>query len=221
MDSGLTLAIETSNPSIEAGVAIGSRERGLLGVEVVRAADGRHDDLITAIDRLARRLGIGARDLNRVAVSIGPGGYTTLRIAIATTKMLCETLRAACVPIPTAHVVARRVTLPSPFAVVLASKDETAFVTVFDGPEQARDGGVLIHTLADIDVRAMIADRFLPSSLALEARDRGIAIHEPRFDAGACLELSYVAPAVDPLMLAPIYPREAEAVTKWRQRHGR
>ncbi|MEY3027623.1 MAG: hypothetical protein RLZZ238_2520, partial [Planctomycetota bacterium] len=25
---------------------------------------------------------------------------------------------------------------------------------------------------------------------------------------------------VDPLALTPIYPREPEAVTKWRERHG-
>jgi tRNA A37 threonylcarbamoyladenosine modification protein TsaB len=219
----LTLAIEVSNPSCEAGVAIGSPARGTLGTEPIHAGDGRHDDLITAIDRLTRRLSITPDALGRIAVSIGPGGYTALRIAIATTKMLCESLRAACIAVPTPLVAARRVGAPSPFAILLASKDDTAFATVFTDPDAPREPGRLI-TAADLPhlgIAAVIADRFIPNAIAAAAAERRLPIHPPRFDPGACLELSFDLDPIDPIALAPHYPREPEAVTKWRQRHGR
>ena len=129
----LTLAIEASNPSCTAGVAIGSRTGGLLGVEAVAAGDGRHDDLMSAIDRLAKRAGVGPRDIGRVAVSIGPGGYTALRIAVAAAKMMCEALRASCVAIPTARVVARRVKAEGSFAVMVTVGASAIFTVALEG----------------------------------------------------------------------------------------
>ena len=216
----LTLAIETSNPSCEAGVAIGSPE-GLLGVEPVQTGDGRHDDLMTAIDRLCKRIGATPRQVSRIAVSIGPGGYTTLRIAEATAKMLAEALGAQCVAVPTARVVARRVTVQGLFAVVLASKDGTAFATGYRDPDVETGPGRLISTLEGLNVGTLVADSFLPKALTEEAARLGIAIVPPRFDPAACLELSFNAAAVDPVALTPLYPREPEAVTKWRARKAR
>jgi tRNA threonylcarbamoyl adenosine modification protein YeaZ len=218
----LTLAIEMSNPSCEAGVAIGSRAGGTLGVEPIHTGDGRHDDLMTAIDRLCLRLEVQPGRIGRVAVSRGPGGYTALRIAIATTKMLCESLHAGCVGIPSASVVARRVSTTRPFAVILASKGETAFATVFDTPHSARGAGHLLDAsaLENLGVADLIADRFLPAPIIEAAQSLGIQIQPPRFDAAACLELSFDLSAIDPAHLAPLYPREPEAVTKWRLRKG-
>ena len=217
--TNLTLAIETSNPSTEAGVVIGSAA-GLLGIESVNAGDGRHDDLMSAIDRLCRRTGVKPRDLKRVAVSIGPGGYTTLRIAVATTKMLCETLKAECIAVETAKVVAHRVLAEGPFLVLLASKDGSAFGTIFENPHRQRQPGHLMSTLEGLEVRTVVADRFLPASIATEVAARGISIVTPRFDPAACLELSFGATPIDPVSLAAQYPREPEAVTKWRRLHG-
>jgi tRNA threonylcarbamoyladenosine biosynthesis protein TsaB len=222
MPGELTLAIEMSNPSCEAGVAVGSLARGTLGIEPIKSGDGRHDDLITSIDRLHSRLRLSARDLGRIAVSIGPGGYTALRIAIATTKMLCESLGAACIAIPSANVVARRVTGAGAFAVILASKDDTAIATVFDSPGSRRAEGRLIDAsqIAHLGATHLVADRHLPETIAEAAAALGLAIQPPRFDAAACLELSFDAAAIDPSALAPLYPREPDAVTKWRQRKG-
>lgn len=176
---------------------------------------------MSAIDRLSRRLHLIPKDLGRIAVSIGPGGYTALRIAIATAKMLCESLRAGCIAIETASIVAHRAQVPGPFAVMLASKDDTAFATVFESPSHPREPGRLVTSLDGIDIKTLVADRFLPSSIAREATARGILIVPPRFDAAACLELSFNAAPIDPLAVAPLYPREPEAVTKWRRLRGK
>src|SRR3954466_2924110 len=112
------LAIETSNPSAwtpgsvsRPGVGVGRVGTGLevLGSEAVDVSRGTDDDLMPGVERLFRRLGLSARDIRRVAVSVGPGGYTAVRLAVTTAKMIAEATGAQCLPIPTAEVVARRV----------------------------------------------------------------------------------------------------------------
>ena len=241
-DPILTLAIEASNPSAEGGtpgVALGRvvreapRGRGavvdLLGVELLRSAARHDDDLLPAIDRLwsgavASGRVAARREIGCVAVSVGPGGFTGLRVAIAAGKMIAEVLGAACVAVPSACVVARRVPpdFPRPFVVLLASKRETAIATVFaDGggaPSHAREidaGG-----LGSLGVAGLIADGFLPDALVQEAVRLGLPIAEPVFEPVACLEAAADLPLVDPASLAPIYGREPEAVRQWRELHG-
>src|SRR5262245_58553079 len=104
MPSDLCLAIEISNPSAAAGagVALGRAGAGLqvLVVEAL-APERRHDDdLVPSIDRVFRRAGCSPGEIGLVGVSIGPGGFTSLRIAIAAAKMICEATGSRCVGVP-------------------------------------------------------------------------------------------------------------------------
>ena len=239
-DPTLTLAIEASNPSAAGstpGVALGrvtresQRERAasveLLGVELLRSTARHDDDLLPAVERLWSSAVESGRVKNRreigcVAVSVGPGGFTGLRVAIAAGKMIAEVLGARCVAVPSACVVARRVAadFPRPFAVLLASKRETTIATVFaDGaPGAAQE--IDAAGLAALGVGGLIADSFLPESIAAEATRLGLKVAEPVFDPAACLEAAADLPTVDPASLAAIYGREPEAVRKWRELHG-
>lgn len=240
----LTLAIETSNPSAEGGtpgVAVGRLRRDgrgvevaeVLGVEPLRSVARHDDDLLPAIDRLWTRLAdTGAvgpkRALDLLAVSVGPGGFTGLRVAVAAVKMMAETLDAGCVAVPSASVVARRVpaSFPRPFAVLLASKRETSIATVFRETSAAtrdpgrRVGEIAAQDIASLGVRGLIADRFLPDSIRAEAERLGLVMATPVFDPAACLEAAAGLPVVDAAGLAPVYGREPEAVRKWRELHG-
>jgi len=220
------LAIEISNPSAEAGtgVAAGVLSRGSvqpLGSEPL-APDRKHDDdLLPAIDRLFTRIERVPKHIARVGVSIGPGGFTSLRMACAAAKMLCEVTGAECVGVPSAEVVARRGATDSPFAVALSSKGQTAFVTCFDAPDRARAPGALAgaEDLEGLGMKLLIADRFLPQSMRDRAASLGVEIRPPVFDPIACLECAAAATPIDPLELLPLYPRPPEAVVKWRQLH--
>jgi tRNA threonylcarbamoyladenosine biosynthesis protein TsaB len=228
----LCLALEISNPS---SVEPGDRERGFgpgvavgelgaceaLGKELLVESERHDDDLMPAIDRLFRRVGAMPRDLAQVAVSVGPGGYTALRIAVATAKMLCEATGAACIAVPSALVVSRRASVPRPFAVALASKGDATWVTEFRDEEDGAAGRLIrAGDVASLAVPLLVGDRFLPADVRAAAMDRGLRIEPPRFDAVACLEAAVGRAAIDPLHLVPLYPREPEAVTQWRKRRG-
>jgi len=225
----LILAIETSNPSartspgpVRPGIAVG--RLGPHGIRLLarREIDPGHphdDSLLPAIDAAFRSIAAPPAALARVAVSIGPGGYTAVRLAVTAAMMIAEATGAQCVPVPTASVVARRVTHgPLPFAVLLASKGDSAFATVFDADRPA-DAGRLVRPadIAALRVRRLIADSFLPEAIRLAAG--GVPIEPPVFDPAACLELAIDFDPVDPMALRPRYPREPEAVTRWRELH--
>ncbi|MDX2118465.1 MAG: hypothetical protein SFY96_09815 [Planctomycetota bacterium] len=240
MNRRVLLAIEISNPTAhEGGPWAGTASTGvalarggailggpfeLLCVESLAPDKGQDDDLLPAIDRACARAGVRPRDVGVVGVSVGPGGFTALRMAISAAKMMSDALGAACVGVPSAQVVAQQVSGTAPFAVALASKGEDSFATCFEprgdaGAPTPRGDGQLLGAagLASLGVARLIADQYLPQSMREEAARLGMVIKAPRFDAGACALLaSMVGQPIDPLQLAPIYPREPEAVVKWR-----
>jgi tRNA threonylcarbamoyl adenosine modification protein YeaZ len=224
--NSLSLAIETSNPSAGGcSVAIGDA-RQLLGEEPVREATRDADDLMPAIDRLTRRLGIKPADIGRVAVSVGPGGYTAVRTAVATAKMIAEAAGARCVAVPTALVAAvHAARAPGTFAVCLASKGESTHATVFSrdasvGPmgHMRPRGPIAASDVATLGVSRLVADRFLPPTIAAAAATAGITVEPLRLSAAACYEASLALPEIDPVELLPLYPREPDAVTQWWKR---
>jgi tRNA threonylcarbamoyladenosine biosynthesis protein TsaB len=99
----IALAIETSNRG--GGVALQLSD-GRIEVEDLTSTR-RHDDaLMPGVDRLCGRVGVEPADLEVIGVSIGPGGFTGLRIAVITAKVLAHTTGAKLVAAPTASVVA-------------------------------------------------------------------------------------------------------------------
>lgn len=228
------LAIETSNPSAHEpglpapGVAIGTLDSGSLRVidsESIDTRPGADDDLLPAIARVFARNNLAPRDLDSIAISIGPGGYTALRIAAATAKMLAMSTGAACIPVPSALVAhaafadrSRRV------AVALSSKDQTAFITVFDPASPASEcppGRLMAAAgLANLPVDVLIADRYLPDAMKAAAGARGLALAPLVLEPRACLAASVGISPITPDTLCPLYPREPEAVTKWRKLHS-
>lgn len=236
----LILAIETSNPTAEPGasasVALARPDPSgaLEPLAVVHLGPDESTGLLPSIDRCFTRAGLTPDALRstgaRIALSIGPGGYTSVRIAVTSAKLLAEATGALCVPVPTAHVVALSIPdhaiqdapgVPRPFAVALASKRDTAWLTLFNADRSERrtlglvDDGV-IDTLASEGAATLIIDRFAPPLMLERARAASIRIVPPVFDPLACARLAIARDPVDPLELAPLYPREPEAVTKWR-----
>lgn len=240
----LVLAIETSNPGSRGAppsIALGELVEGpprLIDVEPLRSSHRHDDDLTPAISRLMSAHGARPDQLARVAVSVGPGGYTALRIALATSKVIAKAVGAELVGVPSALVAA--LDAPAlPALILLASKNETVHASLAmhdggpDSPDDviARAGSrsIRLRTLGlmgrcpDLDqvVRrsvCVVADEHFPATIRATIEHAGVDISGLSLRAQSVLALSDVLPASNPAELTPIYPREPDAVTQWRKR---
>ena len=104
----LLLAIDTSTRRV--GAALGTQLGVLASLELGGAAsDGppRHaEELAPAIDHLARVTDVSLHQLSAVAVAIGPGMFTGLRVGVTTAKVMAQALRIPVIPIPSLDLVA-------------------------------------------------------------------------------------------------------------------
>lgn len=238
------LAIEVSNPS--SAPTQGQRELGAPGVaaawldasepaqvERLRGAGRHDDDLMPAIERLRAAIGASPRGLSRLVISTGPGGYTGLRVAVTTAKMLAEVTGATIIAVPSAAVVAaaladQRGGGAFPALVCLASKRGTAHVTRFaDHADHGTDLGVLSADDLPLGtasaIRTLAGDAFIPDAMAARAAEAGAAVIWPGLEVGHLLKLGMTSSPgcweVSAADLIPQYPREPEAVRVWRERH--
>lgn len=216
----MSLVIETSNPG---GASPG--EVGLARGDTLvrtRALDprGRHDDaLMPAVAQLCADEGVAATDLERVVVSVGPGGFSSLRIAVATAKMIAMTAGCGCVGVPTCRVAAHGVSGRA--LVCLASKRESVWARAYDDGEPLGAGAALnapcVAALCEEHgVGRVIGDDHLPGAVRAWCKDQGVEVVPPALTAASCLGASAGIAPVSPAELAVVYPREPEAVRKWR-----
>lgn len=231
---GVARAAGAEPGAARAGVAVLEAIPGtalrVLGEEPLRFASPFDDDLMAAIDRLMGRLALKPRDLRRVAFSSGPGGFTGLRIAAAVVKGICEVTGAEAYAVPTALGVwggtPRDVRTTHAVVVCLAWKRQDVWREVFPaGVEGGRAAAArraelvsLDHLLRGVPTPAVLV---MDHELESQVRERlgpDVRILSPSFDAAAIAEASLSMAPTDLLSLAPMYPREPEAVRKWKSR---
>ena len=216
------------------GVALRDGD-GRVHVEMLAPAKRHDDDLMPAIDRVFKRAGRSPRDLagGCVGVSVGPGGFTGLRIAVTTAKMFAEILGVRLVAVPSA-LVAAHTTLgddssPGEIIVCLACKDESCWCARLRSEAGAWHlvGHPGVHTAKTLEIEgisALLADEFLPEPLRRACEQYGVRVVPPAFDPRACLQIAermlQQGATIDALALSPLYPREPEAVTLWNARHA-
>ena len=85
----LVLGIETSTP--QTSVAIGS-EQGVIASALVSRGASHNEFLLPAVRFCLEQVGLGFRNLGGIAVSLGPGLYTGMRVGVATAKALAQSL---------------------------------------------------------------------------------------------------------------------------------
>ena len=75
--------------------------------------------LLGQIQELLRASRVTLREVDRIAVAIGPGSFTGLRIGLATVKGLAATLGCQVDAVPTLHAVARSAAAPGPIIALM------------------------------------------------------------------------------------------------------
>lgn len=224
------LAIELSQRV--GSIALRPRANGGIFEMEVPVSDDANDHLMACIDALCTQHGVTPTDLAAIAVSCGPGAFTGLRVACATAKAIADVTRCGLVAVPSALVVARtavrtgQLDAGASCTVALASKAGTTWCThigMTHGMPQALSAGLRTESEAESIAFPLIGDAHVPPGFVRATIDRG-GLLAAQWSPAACLEVGEVllgaGERTDPLHLAPLYPRPAEAVTLWETRHG-
>ena len=121
----LVLGIDTSTP--QASVAIGS-EQGVVASALVARGANYNEFLLPAIRFCLEEAGLGYRNLSGVAVSLGPGLFTGMRVGVATAKALAQTLSVPIVGMASLDVLAYSVRYaPKTICAVLDARRSEVF----------------------------------------------------------------------------------------------
>src|SRR5918997_3172054 len=132
----LVLGIETS--TAQASVAIGS-EQGVIATAMVSRGSSYNEFLLPAACFCLNQAGIGFNNLGGIAVSLGPGLYTGMRVGVSTAKALAQALSVPIVGMASLDLLAYRVrhTPKTICAVLDARRNE-----VFDAFYRPSPGGI-------------------------------------------------------------------------------
>jgi tRNA threonylcarbamoyladenosine biosynthesis protein TsaB len=209
----LTLVIDTATRQGVVGLA--HSDGRLAGSETWSTGHRHGEEILSRLDALLAQAGAQARDIGAVAVGIGPGSFTGLRIGLATAKTLAYGLNVPLVGIPTAHALALAaaagaegeyaVTLPSGahdryMSLVRVAGDEVtdmqpAALTTPDTPAPAEAALVAVDLeAADVPVEALdLGHRALEGLAGAMARLAARALASGRTDDVAALVPAYVA----------------------------
>jgi tRNA threonylcarbamoyladenosine biosynthesis protein TsaB len=194
----LILAIETS--SRMGSVAIGNRD-GCLLVEQAFSGAMRHSaEILPCIEGLLGRLDAAPDDLAQVCLSVGPGSFTGLRIAVTLAKALSLANGVQIVAVDALDVIAFNVPEAKDGAQVIApildAKRDQFFVAVYRqqsypdarlGPacpdqDTTPPGWVKIQADAIMTSRQFM-DRFANPSIPVGILGDGLLYHKDKFQA--------------------------------------
>lgn len=225
-----TLVIEASNPgagtegSPASFVALGTPGGELLGATWLSPTRAGGEALHPAIAALCDQHLVVPSQLCRIAISVGPGGYTGLRVAVAAAVMLAEAVDAELVELATPELVAASAEgseVAHPLGIALASKHDACHLSCQHADLSIEDlGMVRADDLAEAQLHTLLADRHLPESIRARAQELGVTLLPIRFDPAAACRLAARATPIEPGDCRVRYAREPDAVTQWRARHG-
>ncbi|NIK56572.1 tRNA (adenosine(37)-N6)-threonylcarbamoyltransferase complex dimerization subunit type 1 TsaB [Kribbella shirazensis] len=132
----MLLAFDTSSAAVTVALATP-------GGEIVASSTTvdalRHGELLApAIADALRTAGVTPRDLTRIAVGVGPGPFTGLRVGLVTARTMGEVLGIEVAGVCSLDVLARQSSLTLPVAVATDARRKEIYWALYDGP--AADG---------------------------------------------------------------------------------
>lgn len=123
------LAVESATLSGGAAILDGDR---LLGEITLNIAITHSERLLAAVDRLLADCGLAPADLEGLAVSVGPGSFTGLRVGLATVKGLAMALDLPIAPVPTLDALAARLPFAdAPVCPILDARKNEVYLSLY------------------------------------------------------------------------------------------
>lgn len=211
----IVLAIEHTNPvpGRPGTVAIGERLAGPAEVLTIRdVPHGSGERVVATIDGACRDAGLDRSAVDEVALSIGPGGFTSTRIGVVAGVMTAWALGVPIRPVPTALALARATGRDGRVDTALAWRRGRVWWSAWRSGEAVGEAKLIdAGALADHGAESVAA----PSDVAEAVAGLGLAIPvEPvSWDASDVLRVSDSTQPVTPDRIAPLYPRRPDAKT--------
>ena len=230
----LILGIDTATDQVS--VALGGHE-GVLG-SVTLAKGRRHaETLVPAIAFLRQQTGIGLDELGVVAVDVGPGLFTGMRVGVATAKAMAYALRVPVIGVPSLDLVAFPLRLTSRLIVAAVDARRGELFHAFYRPVPAGVQRVTPHQVGTPQELAaeivatgeeclLVGDGARRYADEFEGLSR-VRVADQEFAHPSAASLVQLAHAqalreefVKPWELEPLYLRKPDAVANWTTRAG-
>jgi tRNA threonylcarbamoyladenosine biosynthesis protein TsaB len=133
----MLLAFDTSSAAVT--VALADAVSGEIVASSTTVDALRHGELLApAIASALETAGIAPRDLTRIAVGVGPGPFTGLRVGLVTALTMGDVLGIEVAGVCSLDILARQSSLALPLAVATDARRKEIYWALYDGP--AADG---------------------------------------------------------------------------------
>ncbi|MEQ8842429.1 MAG: tRNA (adenosine(37)-N6)-threonylcarbamoyltransferase complex dimerization subunit type 1 TsaB [Acidimicrobiales bacterium] len=220
MTTPLVLSIESATSCV--GCAIGTADGVIASTHSTRAR--RHaESLAPQIEFVLAQAGVHVTDIEMVAVDVGPGLYTGLRVGITTARAMAHMLGVPMLAVSSLEAIAHANRAGGAMTVTIDARRGEVFHAAFtispggsidgtepavgspssvpsDGPTRVVGDGVLVH-----------AEALSAAGLHIDAD----GVHVPSPDSILALATSRLERAVQPVEVQPLYLRRPDAVAKW------
>jgi tRNA threonylcarbamoyladenosine biosynthesis protein TsaB len=200
------LALDTATPAIT--VALHDGERVLAASTVVDAR--RHGELLaTGIAEALDEAGIVRQDLTAIAVGVGPGPFTGLRVGLVTARTLGAVLEIPVYGVCTLDVLAAEAVdggIGEPFLVATDARRKEVYWAEYD-EQGGRVKGPQVSKPADVATDLPVVGK--GALLYPDAFPRGLP---PEHPSAAVLAQALADERVEPLDPEPLYLRRPDAV---------
>ena len=231
------LSIDTS--SQVSSVAVLSAERVAAELSM-QGALTHSETLMPHIGTALEMARVKKEELDGIAVSIGPGSFTGLRIGLAAAKMMAYALHIPLIAVPTLEALAHHTICEGVRLVPMMDAQKGNVYAQEFAWEAGADGLMLCekHQLVILplsEVLAGLAESAQPVLLLGDAMQKKSAEALPagvrlapiraRMPRAACVGLAALTRLArgavdDPVTITPLYLRRSEAEVLWEKRHG-
>jgi tRNA threonylcarbamoyladenosine biosynthesis protein TsaB len=204
MTAALLLAFDTSSAAVTAAV----HDSATLLSQHTEVDPLRHGELLApAIEKVLRDAAVTAEDLNGVAVGVGPGPFTGLRVGVVTARTLGAALGIPVQGVCSLDVIAGAVRTRTPFLVATDARRKEVYWARYD-PSGARLTPPAVAVPASVTSDLPVAGRG-----AVLYPEHFPDVVPPEYPSAAVLARLVVEQRVDLLPAVPLYLRRPDVST--------
>lgn len=229
----MLLAIDTS--SLVLSCALAEKDR-IVAEWTVQKKLTHSEQLIPHMNLMLKEAGVAKSEVTALAVSVGPGSFTGLRIGLATAKIAAYIWKVPLVGVDTLEALAWNMAGSQAYILPLMDAQRGNVYTALYGAysemwKEAPEGVAPIDDVIDAAVRhggPIIAVGECADKYREQLTEAGILLAPPQ---NRCARAGSVAMAAlqklekgsgdDPLTLLPNYIRRSEAEVLWEKSHGK